>query len=322
MDNFRQYLEDISSAYEKGDATEHTYRPFLKTLVESIQSGIIATNEPSHIKVGAPDFNIRSNKLIIGHIECKDVGKDLRDESKSDQLKRYRANLPNLILTDYIDFIWFREGKEIDKSHLARRDSKGKWKLDTDELPRLQQLLDNFLAVEPEKIKDSKALAEALARPARMIRDTIRGIFKHEEEEGKLHNQLTAFQETLLPDLEPDDFADLYAQTIAYGLFAARTELDLPAKDFTWETAFFHLPKANPFLKSLFSKMVGPDAWNRASSLGWRSWRSYCPAPICTASSRISGRRPSRKTRSSTSTRPSCRSTTRGSGACAGSTTR
>jgi hypothetical protein len=256
MDSFTQYLNEISENLKRGDATEHTHRKALETLLESIQPGVKATNEPSHIQVGAPDFNVRRNRLIIGHIECKDVGKDLDVEAKTDQLKRYRENLPNLILTDYIHFLWFREGKETDRSRLARRDSQGKWKLDREELPRLQRLLENFLAVEPEEIGDSRTLAEVLARPARMIRDTIVEVFDREKEEGGLHNQLAAFRETLLPDLKPAEFADLYAQTIAYGLFAARTELDLPAKDFTWESAFFHLPKANPFLEVLFKRLV------------------------------------------------------------------
>jgi len=258
-ESFRVYLKDIRKNLEAGDSTEHTHRPALKTFIESLQPKIIATNEPSHTEVGAPDFNVKRNKLLIGHIECKDVGVDLRATLKTDQLKRYRKNLPNLILTDYINFVWFKEGKEIDHAHIARPDSKGRLKLDTDELPKLEQLLTNFLKVEPAEIGDPRKLAEEMARPARMIRDTIREIFAQEKEEGPLHDQLAAFKEVLLPDLSPHDFADMHAQTIAYGLFAARTELDLKGKDFTWQNALYHLPKSNPFLRSLFSKMVGPD---------------------------------------------------------------
>lgn len=260
-ESFHTYLKDIRRHLDVGDAREGTHRPALATFIESLAPKIMASNEPAHIAVGAPDFNVRRDKLLIGHIECKDVGvDDLRAALKTDQLKRYLANLPNLILTDYINFIWFREGKEIDKAHVARLDSKGKWKLDTEELPRLKQLLDNFLSFEPPEIADSRELAAWMARPAREIRDTIREIFKQEEEEGPLHSQLAAFREVLLPDLEPHDFADMYAQTIAYGLFAARTEeLGIDPKEFTWEQAFHHLPKSNPFLQSLFSRMMGPD---------------------------------------------------------------
>ena len=258
-ENFHKYLKDIRKHLDLGDASEGTHRPALQTLIESLLPKIIATNEPSHTKVGAPDFNVWRDNLLIGHIECKDVDVDLKAVLKTEQLRRYLANLPNLILTDYIDFIWFREGKQIDKAHIARSDSKGKLKLDSEELPRLERLLINFLKVEPAEIGDSRKLAEEMARPARMIRDTIREIFALEEAEGPLHGQLAAFRDVLLPDLEPHDFADMYAQTIAYGLFAARTELDLKAEEFTWQNALYHLPKSNPFLRSLFSKMVGPD---------------------------------------------------------------
>ncbi len=258
-ESFHTYLKDIRRHLDVGDAREGTHRPALATFIESLAPKIMASNEPAHIAVGAPDFNVRRDKLLIGHIECKDVGVDLRAVLKTDQLKRYRENLPNLILTDYINFIWFREGKEIDHAHLARPDSKGRLKLDTEELPKLNQLLENFLKVEPAEIGDPRKLAEEMARPARMIRDTIREIFAQEKEEGPLHGQLAAFQEVLLPDLTPHKFADMHAQTIAYGLFAARTALDLKPEEFTWQAALYHLPKSNPFLRSLFGKMVGPD---------------------------------------------------------------
>lgn len=264
-ESFRVYLKDIRKNLEAGDSTEHTHRPALKTFIQSLAPKITATNEPSHTKVGAPDFNVKCDKLLIGHIECKDMGVDLDAVLKTDQLKRYRKNLPNLILTDYINFIWFRNGKEIDHAHLARLDSKGKWKLDTEELPKLEQLLTNFLKVEPPEIGDPHQLAEEMARPAREIRETIIKIFENEKEGGPLHGLLQAFKEVLLPDLDPEKpekFADMYAQTIAYGLFAAKTdeeEIGLEPDKFTWEHAFHHLPKSNPFLQSLFSRMMSPD---------------------------------------------------------------
>jgi len=261
-ESFRVYLKDIRKNLEAGDSTEHTHRPALKTFIQSLMPKIIATNEPSHTKVGAPDFNVKRDKLLIGHIECKDVGvDDLRATLKTDQLKRYLANLPNLILTDYINFIWFREGKEIDHAHLARLDSKGRLKLDTEELPKLEQLLTNFLKVEPAEIGDPRKLAEEMARPARMIRNTIREIFKQEAEEGPLHAQLAAFKKVLLPELDPNDFADMYAQTIAYGLFTALTDpdLDVPQDKFDRHSAAHHLPKTNPFLRWLFAEIMSPS---------------------------------------------------------------
>jgi len=260
-ESFRVYLKDIRKNLEAGDSTEHTHRPALKTFIESLQPKIIATNEPTHIAVGAPDFNVRRDSLLIGNIECKDVGTPLENELKKEQLKRYLENLPNLLFTDYIKFIWFKEGKEIDHAHLARLDSKDRLKLDIDELPKLEQLLINFLKVEPAEIADPRKLAEEMARPARMIRNTIREIFKQEEEEGPLHAQLAAFKKVLLPELDPHDFADMYAQTIAYGLFTALTDpdLDVPQDRFDRHSAAHHLPKTNPFLRWLFAEIMSPS---------------------------------------------------------------
>jgi len=97
-----------------------------------------------------------------------------------------------------------------------------------------------------------------MASLARMIRDLIEETFKREGEEGKLHAQLSAFRETLIPDLKPQQFADMYAQTITYGLFAARVSNRAPA-DFTRQQAAWNLPKTNPFLRKLFNEIAGPD---------------------------------------------------------------
>lgn len=260
-ESFRVYLKEIINNLDKRDATEHTHRPALKTLIESLMPKIEATNEPTHIAVGAPDFNIRRDSLLIGNIECKDIGAPLESEIRKEQLKRYLENLPNLLFTDYVRFIWFYKGKEIGRSHVAKPDSKGNLKIDKEELPRLEQLLQNFLKVEPEKISDPRRLAEEMARPARMIRDTIRKIFKKEEEEGPLHAQFAAFKKMLLPELDPHDFADMYAQTISYGLFTALTDpdLDVPRDKFDRRSAAHHLPKTNPFLRWLFAEIMGPS---------------------------------------------------------------
>ncbi|MBP9954966.1 MAG: hypothetical protein KBF22_10865, partial [Ottowia sp.] len=110
----------MTDALKVGNATEHTHRPALKTLLEAIgaQAGgdqshgpISATNEPQRIACGAPDFIVTRGLLPLGYVEAKDVGVSLDKTAASDQLRRYRESLPNLILTDYIDFRWFVDGE-------------------------------------------------------------------------------------------------------------------------------------------------------------------------------------------------------------------
>ena len=66
-----------------------------------------------------------------------------------------------------------------------------------------------------------------------------------------------AFKETLISTLTPDDFADMYAQTLAYGLFAARCTLP-NATNFSRHTAVQALPRSNPFLVQLFYHVASP----------------------------------------------------------------
>jgi hypothetical protein len=77
MTAFADYIKEISKSLLKGDSTEHTHRPALKALLESIGKNIVATNEPWRIACGAPDFNITRNGAPIGHVETKDIGANL-----------------------------------------------------------------------------------------------------------------------------------------------------------------------------------------------------------------------------------------------------
>ena len=108
---FKGYLSLIEQAYKAGNATEHTHRPALKDLLEAFQPGIIATNEPKRIKCGAPDYIITHKDIPLGFVEAKDIGISLDDTEKSEQLKRYREGLANLILTDYLEFRWYVSGE-------------------------------------------------------------------------------------------------------------------------------------------------------------------------------------------------------------------
>src|ERR1700722_10003291 len=133
MTIFSEYLSAIAKNLAHGDATEHTHRPALKTLLESIAKGITATNEPTRILCGAPDFNITKGKVPLGHVETKDIGENLSQMEKSkqpngEQFGRYIDGLPNWILTDYLEFRWYVNGEPRMTVRLAELDAKGKVK--------------------------------------------------------------------------------------------------------------------------------------------------------------------------------------------------
>ena len=261
---FDSYLQEVRRQLSTGVAREHAYRPALKDLLESLESRLTATNEPKRIDVGAPDFMLARGSSRIGYVEAKDIGVDLKKTGRTDQLKRYKAALPNLILTDYLEFRHFVDGELRGTARIAEDDGDGKLRVDKDGVKEAERLLRGFLAVDAPSVGTPRELAERMAAQAREIRDLIIRTFASEGERGQLHQQLSAFRGTLIPGLEPEQFADMYAQTIAYGLFAARTTTDDP-DNFSRRTAGYDLPRTNPFLRRLFNEIAGPDLDERVA---------------------------------------------------------
>lgn len=278
--SFSAYIDEINKAYLRGDATEHTHRPALKNLIESIEDKITATNEPKRIKCGAPDYIITRTKRdlveTIGYIEAKDIGSNLVQTAKTEQIKkRYLPSLHNFILTDYMEFRWYVGAELRETATLGTEQADGTFKATQEGLKQVGDLLQGFISQEPEKIGSSKDLASRLAHMARLLREMIENTFGKETKTGPLHGQFNAFEKVLLHDLKEDQFADMYAQTICYGLFAARCyieDVNLYGKDkhaifhghdykpgeFTREHAGWMLPKTNPFLQKMFNEIAGP----------------------------------------------------------------
>ncbi len=261
MSTLQAYLSNIAKAFNAGNATEHTHRPALKELIESLATGIVATNEPRRVKCGAPDYIITKGHTPLGYIEAKDIGKPLAEVEKSEQLKRYLESLGNLVLTDYLDFRWYVSGQHRLTARLASI-VNGKIKVDPGGEQQVLELLQAFLTATTSTVNSPKELAVRMAALARLIRDTIQRAFNEEDltddEPDPLHDQLEGFRKVLLHDLTPEQFADMYAQTICYGLFAARCNAD-SSQPFTRQSAGYALPKTNPFLRKMFNYIAGTD---------------------------------------------------------------
>jgi len=256
------YRTAIAQAVARGDATEQTHRPALKTLVEALGSGVTATNEPKHVECGAPDYVVSRNTphgpLTIGHIEAKDIGAPLALIEKSDQLKRYRKGLPNLVLTDYLEFRWYVDDERRAVARLGSVDSKRNVILEKGGPEAVEELLHAFLEHKAQPISKPKELAQRLARLTHLVRDVIVQAFQNKTASPTLRGLHDAFAEVLIPDLLDEAFADMFSQTIAYGLFAARVNHNGPGR-FRRQDAAALIPKTNPFLRKLFGAITGPD---------------------------------------------------------------
>lgn len=256
------YIKKIESALEKGDATEHTYRFALEELIKAIEPALKVTNEPKRAAWGSPDLLIsqgtRHGPLTIGYIETKDVGKSLDEAEKSEQIKRYLAAQPNFILTDYLEFRWFLDQKHAGKARLGWPTPKYKIQIESEGFSETYRILKSFLSRSPRNVVGAKELAVRLASLTQIIRDIIIKAFKEENVSKNMQRLLQAFRQTLIPDLEGEDFADMFAQTLVYGLFAARQFVLIPI-EFKRDEARHLIPRSNPFLRKFFDTVTGAE---------------------------------------------------------------
>jgi predicted helicase len=264
--NLKQYIENLDKRYRLGNATEHTFRGDLQQLLESLVPTIRATNEPKRQSCGAPDYILTKKDIPIGFIEAKDIGdKDLDGKKgNKEQFDRYKASLNNLIFTDYINFHLYREGEFITKITIAEITDKGVKPL-PENFGEFENLIQDFCVHVGQTIKSSKKLAKMMAGKARLLSDIIKKSLTSDEENQEnstLKEQMLAFKQILIHDITPQGFADVYAQTITYGMFAARLH-DPTMNTFSRQEAAELIPKSNPFLRKLFGYIAGPDIDDR-----------------------------------------------------------
>lgn len=260
------YFQKLQSELQTGNAREHSYRPALKDLFEEIDVNVKAVNEPSRSAHGAPDFIFKSlvnTNLIRGYAEAKDVDVNLDAVEKKEQLDRYRG-YSNLILTNYIEFRFFRNGQKYQTIVIGRKNGNY-LESQPEQFELLNQELKAFLSAPPENITNASRLAEIMGGKAARIRMNVSNYLKIEDERNEeLLKIFKVMQELLVHDLEPDQFADMYAQTLVYGLFVARY-YDETSGSFSRQEARDLVPASNPFLRHFFDHIVGPNFDKRLS---------------------------------------------------------
>lgn len=252
----QNYLQECHTLFNSGKATEHSYRPALQKLIAQLAPEIQVTNEPKRIACGAPDYILTRNDLPIGYIEAKDINVDLHHKTLQEQFARYKSALDNLIITDYLQFEFYRDGERIAHIRLANF-FMGQMEIYHEEFEKFTQLIQTFVQYQGQKINSPSVLAEMMANKARMMADVIEKALEQDAKSdgiSELESYLEGFREHLLHDLTEKNFADLYAQTLAYGMFAARLHDDTP-ETFSRHEAARLLPKSNPFLRALFQKL-------------------------------------------------------------------
>lgn len=259
MQAISEFLSAVIQKHATGNATEHSYRPILQTLFDSIDPRVTALNEPKREKVGAPDFSISRGEIVIGHCEAKDLHVDLtsnKDPVNKAQRERYVGGLSNLLYTNCLEWVWYRDGEK--KAEVRIADYLLGVQPKPDQFETLANLLREFIAQTPQSITSSRALAVRMAGKAALIKDVLaNALLQDKDHATELYGQYETFKELLIHDISIADFADMYAETITYGMFAARLN-DTTLENFSRQEALDLLPKSNPFLRNLFSYIAGP----------------------------------------------------------------
>ncbi|MDW7998160.1 MAG: type ISP restriction/modification enzyme, partial [Thermodesulfovibrio sp.] len=257
MKILEKYLDEIFKIYERGDSTEETFYSTLKDLIskwakskkyENIEITIL----PKKTEAGNPDFRVWDGALhIVGYIEAKAPTVENLDQIvTTEQIKRYLSIFPNLILTNFFEFRLYRGGSLIDRVQIGRPFLIHKLK--TVPPPEKQkeffELLEKFFSFSFPAITESKTLARELAKRTRFLRDILLEELK-DRGNKELIGFYEAFKEYLIRGLTLKEFADLYSQTITYGLFAARVRSE---NGFSRKLAFYSIPHTIGILRDIF----------------------------------------------------------------------
>lgn len=269
----QEYVDNLNKQYRTGRAREHSYRSDLQTLLSTLLPQILVTNEPSRSEVGAPDYILTKGNIPVGYIEAKDIDDgDLDGKKKNkEQFSRYKSGLPNLVFTDYLDFHFYKDGELTTTVRIAEA-VDGVIVAKSENFETFEHLIKDFAQQVSQTIRSSARLSKMMAGKARILADVIEKALNVDEESQKnqvnsaanntLREQLTAFQNVLINDIKPKEFGDIYAQTIAYGMFAARLH-DPTLETFSRQEAAELIPKSNPFLRKLFQYIAGYDLDDR-----------------------------------------------------------
>ena len=262
------YINRVNQLYQTGISTEHSFRGILDELLRSIDTSILVTNEPKKIECGAPDYLISRKQIPIGYIEAKDLFDadldGLKKAGNKEQFDRYKDSLDNIVFTDYLSFHFYRGHDKITSITIAEKQGKKIVPIQSQFDPFIRQMQD-FMSYIGITIKNPKKLSQMMAGKARLLCDIINNALDEDEKAGvhtDLMEQFNSFKKILIHDITNKSFADVYAQTIVYGMFAARLH-DPTLPTFSRQEAAELIPKSNPFLRKLFGYIAGPDLDDR-----------------------------------------------------------
>lgn len=259
----KEYLESIRDLTpEKNELTHRaSLENLLKNLKDNFNKEFKIEHEPKKDKQwGQPDFRVSYQGLNIGYIENKKVGTDLNQLSKKDQILKYLELNPNLMLTDYLNFVWV--GKDENNEPLIKRkisiaslDELSKPLKPNPQTERdLIELFKSFFNHEAAPITNAKDFANALSAPTKYLKDALIQYQKDRQVSSIFNN----FKEYLYEELSFEDFSDAFAQTLTYSLFLAK--LNHPFEKINLDNVRSSIPKNFAVIREMADFLKKLDA--------------------------------------------------------------
>jgi predicted helicase len=256
----QNYISEIQKYYSDENSSEHSYRTSFENFLKDIFSAeekYFTQQDQRAINGNKPDFVVLKNGTPVLYIEVKKVGEDLDKIEKSDQADRY-FGYDNLIISDYVNFRFYRNGQkyndEISLGDVDRKSRTIETKIENTE--NLIKTIKDFTLSHKEAIKSGNHLAKIMGGKAQRIRNNVLDMLTKEDKYAELFKIRDVVQQNLITGLDDEKFADMYAQTLVYGLFAARYS-DSTLENFSRVEARELVPKTNPFLASFFDHIAG-----------------------------------------------------------------
>lgn len=260
----KEYINEVDRQFRTGLAREHSYRPALQQLLATLLPRLIVTNEPTRISCGAPDFILtrKTDGMPVAFIEAKDIDDNDLDGRKrhKEQFSRYKISLDHILFTDYLDFHLYENGEWVENVRIAETQD-GKIRPIKGKEEAFAALIAKLANAEPQRVNSATRLAALMAGKAKLLAETIRLALEEKTDNydnQQLRGQFEAFKKILIHDITTEGFADIFAQTIAYGMFAARLHDETP-ETFSRQEAATLIPKTNPFLRQIFQSIAGYD---------------------------------------------------------------
>jgi len=260
---FEKYFKEVKKHYDRGDYTEGTFRTPFENFMMSLSPGIKLVQEPRRVRgLGAPDFKAFNHNRKVGFIETKDLDKNLDVIFETEQIKKYVESINNLILTNYTRFILIRNGEKIfDFNLFSMSDLKNpRFRLSDEKIEQFKEMANEFFLYKMPTISSAEELASELSRKAKLLKDFAKQQLEEDLETVRNNEYPSSIYDfyvvlnDLIKDIETEDCADAYAQTITYGLFLAAKNCKSKLER---RSAASYIPRNIGIIKRIFLNISG-----------------------------------------------------------------